>query len=146
MKTWDEALLGALSERRDPSGLPLRSILAEQEALLALGRAILEAAQLGQLTAALYSAARSNPAQGLRGSELTLRMSHASAAARARIHLSVLRRVTPALGRSLGIQSVEVKVARAHTEAPPAAAAQPRPQIPETARQRLLAALEAQDH
>jgi len=143
MKSLDQALLGALSERRDSSGLPLRSLLSEQAALLALGRAILEAAQLSNLESALYSASRSNPARGLRGSEITLRMRHAAAAARLRIHLQVLRRVTPELGRSLGIQSVDVKVAKAHTEGLRAPPARQRPDIPQAARQRLLAALEA---
>lgn len=146
MKTLDEALLGAIAERRDASGLPLRSILAEQAALLSLGRAMLQAAQLGHLIPTLYSAARSSPRQGLRGSELTLRMRNASAASRVKLHLAALRRVAPELGRSLGIQSVEVRVAKAHTEGPRAPQAQHRPEIPVAARQRLMAALEAQDH
>ncbi len=146
MKSLDQALRGAISQRQSDSGVPLGSVLSEQASLLALGRALLKAARLEGLVPSLYSAVRSSPARGLRGSELTLRMRHASATARVRIQLAVLQRLAPELGSAYGIQSVAVKLAKAHTEGLAARTPQARPQIPAAARQRLLAALEAQDH
>ncbi|MEY3951836.1 MAG: hypothetical protein RL320_638 [Pseudomonadota bacterium] len=146
MKSLEQALRGAISDRQSAQGISLKSVLEEQHVLLTLGQTLLSEAGLDSLVSELYSAVRSSPLRGLRGSELTLRMRSHASAARVRLSLHSLRRHVALLGRPLGIQSVEVKVAKAYTESVRPRPMGKRPAIPESARQRLLAALEAQDH
>jgi hypothetical protein len=77
---------------------------------------------------------------------LTLRMRSHSAAARVRLSLQSLKRSVASVGPVHGIQSVDVRVAKAYTEPVRPRPMGKRPDIPESARQRLLAALDAQDH
>jgi|GEM_PF-1294698 hypothetical protein len=146
MKSLDQALRGAISDRHSAQGVPLKSVLEEQQVLLGLGQRLLRDAGLETLVGELYSAIRTNPLRGLRGSELTLRMRSHSAAARVRLSLQSLKRSVASVGPVHGIQSVDVRVAKAYTEPVRPRPMGKRPDIPESARQRLLAALDAQDH
>ncbi|MFM1859318.1 MAG: hypothetical protein RL133_818 [Pseudomonadota bacterium] len=146
MKSLDQALRGAISDRHSAQGVALNSVLEEQQQLLRLGQRLLREAGLEALVGDLYSAIRTNPLRGLRGSELTLRMRSHAAAARVRMSLQSLKRSAASIGQSQGIQSIDVRVAKAYTEPVRPRPMGKRPDIPESARQRLLAALDAQDH
>ncbi|MEY4082751.1 MAG: hypothetical protein RL483_120 [Pseudomonadota bacterium] len=112
--------------------------LAESLALAQRVRSCL--ARLGQerLAQLVVGAHRSDPARGVRGSQLTIVAQQHSAAAKLKL---VAKEVLEALqSEGLGFQSVSVRAQRLVT-AGPRPVKGPRPSVPATARARLMAAV-----
>lgn len=120
--------------------------LTESLALLDVVRELLTDLGQAQLATLVLGAHRSDPRRGVRGSQLTIVTSqHAAAAKLQLLSPSLLQACQP---RSLGFQSILVRSQR--MVAPIARpTARGRPDVPDAARQRLLAAvglIQAQDH